>query len=89
MDSVWIAMAYILAVFIIEKPVDEQGNVVEPSGEYSPGLLMSVHLPSCSAHCVNAFFRLIATRSHSRRCLSPGLQLLLSSCSPLRSSTSL
>jgi len=37
LDLVWLAMANILAVFSIEKPIDEQGNVVEPSGEYMPG----------------------------------------------------
>lgn len=33
-DAVWLAMANILAAFVLEKPVDEQGNVVEPSGKY-------------------------------------------------------
>ena len=39
MDSVWINMAYILATLDIEKPVDDKGSVVEPSGEYTTGLL--------------------------------------------------
>jgi hypothetical protein len=40
MDTMWIAMAHILAVFTIEKPIDESGNIIEPSGEYIPGFLM-------------------------------------------------
>ena len=39
MDSLWIAMAYLLACFDIEKPLDENGNTIEPSGEYTTGLL--------------------------------------------------
>lgn len=39
MDSLWIAIAYILATLDIQKAVDEAGNVVEPSGEYTPGLI--------------------------------------------------
>jgi len=38
LDVAWLAMANILAVFSVEKPVDELGNVVEPSGEYTTGL---------------------------------------------------
>lgn len=40
MESLRLAVASILAVFIIDKPVDAMGNVVEPSGEYtSTGLV--------------------------------------------------
>lgn len=38
-DSMWINMAYMLATLDIEKPMDEAGNVIEPSGEYTTGLL--------------------------------------------------
>ncbi|EKM51548.1 uncharacterized protein PHACADRAFT_176971 [Phanerochaete carnosa HHB-10118-sp] len=37
LDVVWLAMANMLAVFSIEKPMDEQGNVIEPTGEYMTG----------------------------------------------------
>ena len=40
MDSMWINMAYILATLDIEKPVDDKGNVIEPSGEYTTGVLL-------------------------------------------------
>ena len=43
MDSLWIAMAYLLTCFNIEKPVDENGQVIEPSGEYTTGLLRFVY----------------------------------------------
>lgn len=39
MDSIWINIAYILTTFDIEKPMDTAGKPIEPSGEYSPGLL--------------------------------------------------
>ncbi|GJE97958.1 cytochrome P450 [Phanerochaete sordida] len=39
MDSMWIAMAHILATLNVEKAVDAAGNVIEPSGEYTSGLL--------------------------------------------------
>lgn len=42
MDSLWIAIASILATFKIEKPVDKNGRVVEPSGEYISGFLVYV-----------------------------------------------
>ncbi|EKM59173.1 uncharacterized protein PHACADRAFT_191492 [Phanerochaete carnosa HHB-10118-sp] len=38
-DSMWINIAYMLATLDIEKPMDETGNVIEPSGEYTTGLL--------------------------------------------------
>ncbi|KAF8193905.1 cytochrome P450 [Mycena galopus ATCC 62051] len=37
--SVWICAASILAVFDIKKSVDEKGVPIEPSGEYTSGLL--------------------------------------------------
>ena len=38
-DSIWIAVACILAVFSLEKKKDGAGNVIEPSGKYKLGLL--------------------------------------------------
>ena len=37
MDAAWIAIAHMLAVFSIEKPLDDSGNAIEPSGKYSSG----------------------------------------------------
>ncbi|EKM51547.1 uncharacterized protein PHACADRAFT_212190 [Phanerochaete carnosa HHB-10118-sp] len=37
LDVIWLAMANILAAFSVEKPVDERGNVIEPTGEYLTG----------------------------------------------------
>ncbi|EKM55851.1 uncharacterized protein PHACADRAFT_195903 [Phanerochaete carnosa HHB-10118-sp] len=42
LESVWIAIASLLAVYNIEKAVDELGRVVEPSGEYISGALWYV-----------------------------------------------
>ncbi|EKM55856.1 uncharacterized protein PHACADRAFT_256765 [Phanerochaete carnosa HHB-10118-sp] len=39
MESMWIAMACVLATLNVEKAVDEAGNVIEPSGEYTSGLI--------------------------------------------------
>lgn len=39
MDSLWIAMAYLLACYDIEKPVNKYGEAIEPSGQYTTGLL--------------------------------------------------
>ena len=40
LDTVWIAIAHILATFDIQKPLDKSGRVIDPSGEYTPGILM-------------------------------------------------
>ncbi|EKM58533.1 uncharacterized protein PHACADRAFT_252949 [Phanerochaete carnosa HHB-10118-sp] len=40
MASIWIAMVHILAIYNIEKPVDDAGKVVEPSGEYTSGFVV-------------------------------------------------
>ncbi|EKM58562.1 uncharacterized protein PHACADRAFT_253005 [Phanerochaete carnosa HHB-10118-sp] len=40
MESIWIAMVHILAMYDIEKLVDDTGKVVEPSGEYTSGLVV-------------------------------------------------
>lgn len=45
MDSMWITVAYILATLKIEMARDEFGNVLVPSGEYTPGLLRCVRIP--------------------------------------------
>ena len=37
-DILFFAVANILAVFSVEKAHDDAGNVLEPSGEFSPGL---------------------------------------------------
>ncbi|SJL08658.1 related to cytochrome P450 CYP2 subfamily [Armillaria ostoyae] len=37
--SMWMTIASILAVFNITKAVDDKGNVVEPSGEFTSGML--------------------------------------------------
>lgn len=42
MDTVWINAAYILATMDINRPVDEFGNAIDPSGEYTSGLFSYV-----------------------------------------------
>ena len=37
--SIWIGIASVLAMFDLEKVVDEKGEVIEPSGEYTSGLV--------------------------------------------------
>ena len=37
--SVWTTIAHILATFDIRKPRDDAGNEIEPSLEYTPGLV--------------------------------------------------
>ena len=39
-DTIWIAMAHILATFDIEKAIDKDGKEIEPSGEYTAGILV-------------------------------------------------
>jgi hypothetical protein len=41
-DILFLNMANILAVFKIEKAVDELGNVIEPRAEFNSGLLRCV-----------------------------------------------
>ncbi|KIP08000.1 hypothetical protein PHLGIDRAFT_105055 [Phlebiopsis gigantea 11061_1 CR5-6] len=38
LDTIWLAIANVLAAFTIEKPLDEAGNVIEPSGEFVSSL---------------------------------------------------
>lgn len=38
-SAVWIAVASIIAVFDITKPLDKDGKVIEPSHEYFSGLV--------------------------------------------------
>ncbi|KAJ7120246.1 cytochrome P450 [Mycena epipterygia] len=48
LDSVWVTIASILSVFEITKAVGDDGQIIEPSYEYSPGLV-STPLPfKCS-----------------------------------------
>ena len=37
-DMFWLTAANVLSMFSIEKPVDANGAVVEPSGEYTSGI---------------------------------------------------
>ncbi|GJE96580.1 cytochrome P450 [Phanerochaete sordida] len=39
MDSLWIAMAYLLQCYNIKAPIDQYGNPIEPDGKYTTGLL--------------------------------------------------
>ncbi|EKM48702.1 uncharacterized protein PHACADRAFT_202500 [Phanerochaete carnosa HHB-10118-sp] len=39
LDVVWLTVANVLSAFKIEKPFDEMGNVVEPSGEFTSGIV--------------------------------------------------
>ncbi|KAF5366453.1 hypothetical protein D9758_009803 [Tetrapyrgos nigripes] len=49
LSSLWICIASVLAVFKLEKAVDEQGNVVEPTGEYIPSSIQNHPAPfKCS-----------------------------------------
>lgn len=41
-DLAWLAIATILTVFKVEKPVDENGMIIEPSGEWTSGLMWFV-----------------------------------------------
>lgn len=41
-DVMWLTIASLLAAFTIEKPTDESGKAVEPSGEYTSGLTRCV-----------------------------------------------
>jgi hypothetical protein len=48
LDSVWIAVASILAVFDLTKAVEDDGKVIEPRCEYFSGLARYVdisHMP--------------------------------------------
>ncbi|KAF5353638.1 hypothetical protein D9757_012449 [Collybiopsis confluens] len=40
-DSVWLAIASVLATLNVGKAKDEEGNEIEPSGEYTPGPFFS------------------------------------------------
>ncbi|KAF7968957.1 hypothetical protein HWV62_28806 [Athelia sp. TMB] len=47
-ESIWQTAGSILACFNIEKSVDEQGNVIEPSGKYHPGFIRAPEPFACS-----------------------------------------
>ena len=40
LSAIWIAMASLIAVFDISKPVDENGNIVDVDPEYDCGTLL-------------------------------------------------
>ncbi|KAK1220886.1 hypothetical protein PQX77_016321, partial [Marasmius sp. AFHP31] len=39
MNSLWIAMAHLLATYTIARPLDEDGNEIDPQVRYTPGLV--------------------------------------------------
>ena len=39
MDTLWIAMAHMLAAYKIEKEADSSGTIIEPKEEFTPGIL--------------------------------------------------
>ncbi|EKM51684.1 uncharacterized protein PHACADRAFT_150298 [Phanerochaete carnosa HHB-10118-sp] len=39
LDTIWLSIASVLTSFNIERPVDESGNVIEPTAEYTSGLI--------------------------------------------------
>ncbi|KAJ7247328.1 cytochrome P450 [Mycena rebaudengoi] len=72
MSSLWISIASILAAFDIFKAVGEDGNVIEPSYEYEPGIV-SVPAPfQCSIKPRSqAAINLIVATANSESNLSP------------------
>lgn len=46
-SAIWISIASILSVFNITKAQDENGNIIEPSHEYTSSLVWSVLLHLC------------------------------------------
>ena len=49
-DMLFLTVADILSVFRIEKPVDESGNIVEPSTEVTSDLMRCVVLTELVYH---------------------------------------
>ena len=45
----WITIASVLSAFTLEKVRDENGDFVEPSAAYTPGILAYAH-PECIFH---------------------------------------
>lgn len=43
LDTIWIAIASVLAVYNITKAVDERGNVITPQVKLNPGTVRYVH----------------------------------------------
>lgn len=43
-DQAWMAVASLIAVFDIYKPVDASGNTIEPRYEYTAGLIRCAFL---------------------------------------------
>lgn len=50
MGSVWLTAGSILASFSIEKAIDADGNLIEPSGEYINEFLWWVFQELCPVH---------------------------------------
>lgn len=50
MESMWIAISYVLATLSVQKAKDASGNVVEPSEEYTSGMLRYGHLLHSNLH---------------------------------------
>lgn len=46
-SAVWITIASMIAAFDITKPVDENGQVIEPSQEYISELVWCVEFSKC------------------------------------------
>lgn len=73
MDELWLAVANILSAFTIEKPLDDLGRTVEPSGEY---LGARIRYASALLKAVRADDSLLTVCLHlSAPCSSPVLLL--------------
>ncbi|KAF8960141.1 cytochrome P450 [Flammula alnicola] len=47
-SSVWIMLASMLAVYDVSKPIDKDGNIVEPSHDFPPSLLLTPRPFQCA-----------------------------------------
>jgi len=55
-SAIWIAVASLISVFDIKKATDENGNVIEPTYEYIPSVVMCVSLfLACLFYLLNLF----------------------------------
>ena len=45
LDTIWIAIASVLAVYNISKAVDSRGNVITPEVKQNPGVVRQVPPP--------------------------------------------
>ena len=62
LDSMWLTIARVLAVFEINKALDADGNEITPDGEYHRGFLWQVVSCACLQQLLTSF---IAIRSRS------------------------